>query len=97
MLGSVNVGVLQFKQRKEYKCIITMRWVIILLFWYAVFSVTEKHSPFWGENFAYSWTLCSEVEKTLVVCKMIEVQCVVLRADAVFLESSKLLLEFTCL
>lgn len=33
--------------------------------------------------------------KIPVMCKMIEVQCVVLRADAVFVEPSKLLLEFT--
>lgn len=46
-------------------------------------------------DFQYSWALCSEEEKPPVMYKMIEVQCVVLRADAVFLEPSKLLLEFT--
>lgn len=57
-----------------------------------------KNILLYGRRFAYSWALCSEEEKTPVMCKMIEVievQCVVLRADAVFLEPSKLLLEFT--
>lgn len=46
-------------------------------------------------DLACSWALYSEEEKNPVMCKMIEVQCVVLRADAVFVEPSKLLLEFT--
>lgn len=46
-------------------------------------------------DFACCWALYSEEEKNPVMCKLLEVQCVVLRADAVFSEPSKILLEFT--
>lgn len=46
-------------------------------------------------DFACCWALCSEEERAPVKCKMLEVQCAVLGADAVFSEPSKLLLEFT--
>lgn len=46
-------------------------------------------------DFACCWALYSEEEKTPVMCKLLEVQYVVLRADAVFSEPSKILLEFT--
>lgn len=46
-------------------------------------------------DFACCWALYSEEEKTPVMCKLLEVQCVVLRADAVFSEPSKIFLEFT--